>query len=378
MRGSWGWQVFKFLVIGIGGLAAALGCTSSKNDLYPETARVKIPWYTNAGYKLEIIELVSVTNMQRLQGWAAKFLLSPGTLNGKLSGIQPDIRTIRTGDGVYVPTDFLSSELLSMYAHFEKLQQLDVQLGVKDMIKEWPRSQTVAVRAFLDNADEWTKQDNALFSADLEAFLFVPYKRSELPLSVNAGVIGHEYFHALFHEIVFKPHGLFLSTNHDTASLKRAMGIVAANADTGADVYHKTLLRGINEGFADVWGWIYSGDADYVSRSNSDPQLQFRKLSLSPKILYTKEEVLSTEVYHIGTMYSHRVFHAVQTALKNKAFANEGVAKQALAKGILRMLQHLGKELSQRSAESFLEPSRPLDLLETEIPEMNFLAEGEP
>jgi hypothetical protein len=371
MRGSRGWQGFKLLVIGLGGLVAVSACTSAKNDLYPETARVKIPWYTSSGYKMQIVELVSVTNMQRLQGWAAKFLLAPGILNGKLIGLEPDIRTIRTSDGAYVPTDYLSAELLSMYAHFEKLQQLDMKVGAEQLIKNWPRPQTIGVRAVLAEGDEWVKKDNALFSGDLGAFLFVPYQRGELPLSVNAGVIGHEYFHAIFNEIFNRQ----LETNHDNNFLKNAMGLVQqAGADSNMDLYHQTLLRGINEGLADVWGWIYSDDENFVERSNSNPLLHFRKLNLPP-VFYTKENVLvfsnhfkenTSVAYEIGTMYSRRLFQAV----KKSHLADKAEAKRLLAKGILRMLVQLQAEFKQKKSEDLLEPTRPLELLQNEIPQM--------
>jgi hypothetical protein len=56
--------------------------------------------------------------------------------------------------------------------------------------------------------------------------------------------------------------------------------------------YHAALLRGVNEGFADFWGWIYSGDNGFVGRSLPQEKMN-RTLDEAPDGLYGKDALLS-------------------------------------------------------------------------------------
>ena len=122
-------------------------CTADNHDKNPDTVQVKVPWMNSEGtqYSLQNVQVHTIKDMVALKGDSARFLMSPGANGHQLTGYSPKIRTMRTNDGTYIPEDYLSSQLLSLYAHFEKLGELDTAVGASQAIGNWPRQQTVAV-----------------------------------------------------------------------------------------------------------------------------------------------------------------------------------------------------------------------------------------
>jgi len=327
--------------------------------------QVKLPWYQDGKYSFQVIELFTVQNMVELRGKVARFLLSPSLQDGKLIGFEPRINTFRNATGIYIPADTFSTELLSLYAHFEKLQVLDKKVGVSDYIKDWQVQKLIAVQTQIIEEGNRKKVDNAMYSGDLDAFLFVPYVQEHLPLSVNAGVIGHEYFHDIFHKIVTKPIQKFEKIEDNL---------------TSRQLYHTFLFRALNEALADVWGWIYSDDFQFVKKS--DPRFEWRDLNTRVKNFYTKEQIqdksasyLSSdaEAYQVGQMYSYQIFSAVKKAIEEKVVENKAQANMLVAKSILKMLSNLQKEYVQMTDTDLLDPMKPLSLLQEQIPDFKIM-----
>lgn len=395
MRRLLNWQAILRFVLTMAGLISLSACTLSKQDQYPDTVRVKLPWYSDGQYKLQVIELFTIENMVELKGLAARFVLSPSVENGRLVGLPPRIKTMRTSDGTYIPIDTFSTELVTLYAHFERLQSFDLQLGVDQMLPNWPKQQTIAVRADITEEGNRKKVDNALYSGELDAFLFVPYTIDQLPLSVNAGVIGHEYFHSLFYKLVLQPSGVRIpkqgqATGHDTKTMQRLVGVTGAETaarESSAEkpiniqLYHALLFRSLNEGLADVWGWLYSQDYQFVKRSND----QFaRDLNQSDKISYSKDYVQGcaerflksdTDAYTISQMYSRRLYAATENALADSVVANKAEASQLVGKAILQMLIQLQTEFMAQSSAELLDPQRPLEILQDKLPDFKIVNE---
>jgi len=294
----------NYMCLFSGAVLVALSACSweKKESKLDENAPVKVqlPVYTEGTYRMEVVELTSLKSLNDLRGSAAKFFLDASSSSGSLQGRNPHIRYIRDSNDVIVAQDDLSLQLLTVYAHMEKLKALDESSGAKDVLS-YPR--TVAVNAKFRSA-EGILENNALYSGQYDALLVVPYTKSSLPLMANAGVIGHEHFHALFQKLVINPlkekyPDSDRPTLHDAGQLGEQMGLTTIagrtnKARVNADprkVYHSALLRGVNEGFADLWGWIYSGDNSFVGRSLPQEKVN-RELEIVPDALYEKEELL--------------------------------------------------------------------------------------
>lgn len=258
---------------------------------------VQLPVTNGEKYSLSPVEILSLKNLKRLSGLAAQFFIDPAVENGELSGRSPDFKYIRADNDVVVPTDSLSLQLASVYMHMEKLKILDESAGAGS-INKWPRK--VAVNAIYSAPGEGRLFNNALYSGQIDAMVFVPYIQDDLPVMVNAGVIGHEHFHSLFYKTVIVPLGdkypeAQKATVHDEQAQLEQMGAAkepksALETEEDRDLYHAVVLRGLNEGLADVWGWIYSGDVDFVHRSIPQEKIT-RRIDLPLQRLSSATEI---------------------------------------------------------------------------------------
>lgn len=336
-------------------------CTRDTQDKNPNQVQVRLPWYASvSGYQLAVINLSTIENMVFLVGKAARFLISPQEQNGKLVGTSPIIHTMRTSDGIYIPEDYLSAEMLTLYAHFEKLQDFDRESGIDKMIKNWPRQQTIAVAAQIISQDGSVMHDNAMYDGKFDAFLFPTYDLSNLPISLNQAIVGHEYFHAIFYQLYSK-------------NLEKPE---VGTADR--DSYHSFLMRGLNEGLADVWGWLYSGDYQFLSRSvpgydrrNLDNTQRLIKLDIDniKAQAHNYDTTGAGDFYYVGTTYAQKLFSATQAAI-SKGDLTPAVARIKLAKAISKSLVRLSQEYQSLKKDEFVLPTRPLQLIQDEIPEI--------
>ena len=94
---------------------------------------------------------------------------------------------------------------------------------------------------------------------------------TELSLALNAGVIAHEFFHSIFYKKVL-------------GKIKIAGKSISAEsiktAKNDAELFNLTYARGLNEGLADFWGWLYTKDKDFMTLSFAGMQ-NSRSLSLA-------------------------------------------------------------------------------------------------
>jgi hypothetical protein len=206
-------------------------------------------------------EIKTLTNVGLVEGPAAKFYFMPSIgPNGELTGISPQVKLFRSKSGTIVAGDLKSLELLTLYYHFEQLMLMDLNLGIFHL-NSWPRR--VGVHARVLNKNQKLSSNNARYSGMLDAYLFDSFIRPDLQLTVNGGVIAHEHFHSIFYKVVLLPLSdiVALPSPHETRPAQNLK-----LEETQAQ-YLSNLLRAWNEGLADVWGWAYSKDTNFVQRS---------------------------------------------------------------------------------------------------------------
>ena len=97
---------------------------------------------------------------------------------------------------------------------------------------------------------------------------FLRYNLNDLPISVNGGIIAHEYFHSIFYKIVYET---MKKTNLPVAQKIRDetlhQDVAVTDNVTTQDLFNETYLRGLNEGLADFWAWVYTTDSDFLKWS---------------------------------------------------------------------------------------------------------------
>ncbi len=227
-------------------------------------------WSRGEGFKTQIIvsrsfktefqqvELMGVMDKSTLIGEIADFYYSPGDENGTLVGAKPVARFIED-DGVYIPADQTSLQMVTLYYHMQQLKKLEMEsLNSQESILKWPRKIALAVR--VQNSPDM-KYNNAFYNGKVDALYFVPYRSTAFPIPLNPGVIAHEHFHSYFSYQVINP---LIKKQLLPTELKVTD---VSEVKFRQDLYNTYVLKIINEGLADVWGWIYSRDPDFVALS---------------------------------------------------------------------------------------------------------------
>lgn len=409
----------SLLTCGIAGLLGlsmllSVGCSLVATEMSTNSGhRVLIPWSSDGQYKFEAISLNTLVSVSNLTGSAAMFMLSPSVVDSKLAGFQPRVRTFQDEQGLHIPTDSLSLNLLTLYAHIEKLQELDQAVGLGNLL---PKPRIVGVEVRIPQRQRGRIENNALYSPQLDALLFVPYKGDNLPLAVNAGVVAHEHFHSLFNYMVLIPARAKIKTikaayvheteesdlreifqdipagarvNRDSVTGAEAVkksqvvdepsnGPVGTGSETVSladwEAYHVNLLRAMNEGLADVWGWIYSGDNIFVRRSIPFVE-RSRDLEISrPQKLMTMEDFRdatasarltgseSAQAYRLGTTYARTLKNVFEPGL-----AKAGRSRTELAKVIVKVMPLLKDRIENLQEGEWLKPVVLMELLVSQL-----------
>ena len=344
------------LALVLTGCAGENGSQQS-GDLEFKTAQQR----SDGSFVLESTVLEGVDSLEALAGRFARFLYSPGRSGSRLVGESASTRYLKNQNGTYVATDVLSLELSTLYFHMQSLAKLDAAMGVGSL-NEWPR--TIAVRA---RTTEGTV-NNAYYDSETDSLVFVPYTRSEVPVSVNPGVIAHEHFHSIFNKLVISPllqgqkfAGLtknFLDHQESeprpsapqTTDFKIMDPAIAANLENvttaQAETYHRYLLRSLNEGIADYWGWMYSGQVDFVRLSLREAGKRSLEVQSLPELPTTKQvmgEVLwmkwrgEPDYYEYGTRYA-QILKGLSDKISEARNLSRDDSKHLLAKAIVKTL----------------------------------------
>ncbi len=159
----------------------------------------------------------------------------------KDSGRAPRVSYVQK-DGVLWPADFHSWNLVTTYFNFEHAFDHFQQLGV-------PGARLAEVRVFyfpefiLRELSGQPLRDNALFFSPVKSFMILPFDELQrTPLSINQGIVTHEYAHVVWNRLVFNDAAL-------PETLTRWSGNAAVNVN---------ILKSLDEGFADFHAYAAS------------------------------------------------------------------------------------------------------------------------
>lgn len=228
----------------------SLGCqktTETWNAGQPFKTQIAVG--TSSGVEFKTVELEGVNDQKTLKGDVVEFYLSPGEKNSQIAGKSAIARFVKDSEGVHIPVNSLSLQMVSLYYHMQSLRKLEIESFGKAYVS-WPRQ--IGLRVNTNNSE--TRFNNAFYNSQLDVIFFVPYVSDQLPLPLNGGVIAHEHFHSYFYRGIQKK--------------------LSSKKTEPLDDY---ILKSLNEGLADIWGWIYTNQPDFISLSL--PEIgQFRKL----------------------------------------------------------------------------------------------------
>lgn len=336
---------FRRLVILSALAATGLACTAKP---LPGEAFIQMPWPdANGSYSLQAVAVPTLANVKTMQGAAATIKIHGGP-NGPL----PDAKFIVDDEGVLIPGDFMTLQMSVAYAHLEKLMFLEQRLGLSRLLP-WPRKVTIEY-PMLDEAGA-AVSDNAFYYPTWDSLVLLPYRRRELPISINAGILAHEHFHALFQHTLgraaaaatldaLEPSWADLPAVSCGDDMKRDVGARALGKPTPTKTA-MVIMRALNEGLADFWGWYYTRDENFIVHSL--PQVaSVRRVSSQVKLLPDEKffdaisrvddnRTLLAAAYCLGTYFSR-----FARTLANHEGADE------VAGRLLRNLSSLGRQAS--------------------------------
>lgn len=246
-----------------------MGCAgSSSNDECGDNAI--LPWPdSGGGISFQKIQLSTLKNLYELKGAAAEIYFENGFNGSGFSGPVARPRLTRSGK-VCVPTDAASSLALTTYGHMERIYLFDRELGIDQNLR-WPRKVglDVAIRTASGHS-----HNNAHYIPAADVMAVIPYNQTGLPLAINAGVLAHEHFHSHFQAKVSLVLNSILSFAPAVESffyLGFNIKPVTENVDdldiTQMSSLNNFVLRGWNEGLADVYAAMYSGRSDFFADS---------------------------------------------------------------------------------------------------------------
>lgn len=187
----------------------------------------------------------------------------------KNPGQVPRANYITKGEVLW-PADFHTWNMVTTYYNFE--QSLNYFKSVYDK-SDTSEIESLKVLYFPEyiarDESPRPKVDNALFFSAIQAFVILPFRDlQKVPLSVNIGVIGHEYAHKVFNQKVYGGAALPIPLN-------------SWNTPYGAPAFN--LLRSLDEGLADFHG------LGVTCQSTSGCQTQFLRLSLGENLSKSRD-----------------------------------------------------------------------------------------
>jgi hypothetical protein len=376
-------------------LYLAVGCSSnSYNGQVSGEVKTRIPWAAEGGaYSLQEVLLQGISSISQLSGKFATFYMYPSVQGGKISGVTPKTRFLKAGD-VYVPEDIATQQMTVIYAHLQNLAQLDEKMGA-GTVNQWPRDVGISVR-FTDHGSYMT--NNAFYDGETDSMLIVPYVDEDLPIPVNAGILAHEHFHSLYFKLVEKKIFEARLPNHGENLRREILGTKAADSSPHSENedYHQSLSRGINEGLADFWAWVYTGDPDFLASSVPSEKAArtltaydkarvptaFLKASDFKRRLdnsMSKSEVgefCQGEIrvaYCLGTDYA-RTLKYLAGLVQDTRGLSPIESRQVVARAVIKSLPLLQAELSVLRANSwqgaYFEPVRFFEMIQSTLPDL--------
>ncbi|CAN5471676.1 hypothetical protein BH10BDE1_BH10BDE1_25900 [soil metagenome] len=378
------------------GAVLPTACAPVQDETDPTAAGTvyRLPWLDSKGnYSLQDIPLSTFRNPDKLSGDSGVIIIDPKVSDGTVVGEEPIGRWIRDGSRM-IPADFVTLQAATIYAHQEKLAEIDRATGVANVFKSRPRIGLLS--RISEGPTAPLIYNNAIYDGRLDSLFVVPFDGQRLFISLNAGILGHEHFHRTFQAIILNPireaarngsipygwddsiacmGGTEAATKGGPAPLDSGIGSLEGDQVVPMKVLNQVLIRGVNEGFADFWGWAYSRDEDFVGRSLGPAEDSLRRLDLSATTMPLKpllrNSLLTTSksgaptlksegarvaiAYQFGTQYA-RILRGFVDVLVSEGHVDRDVAVSQVRQALASSLKDVSSDVLAKWGREELEP----------------------
>lgn len=203
---------------------------------------------------------------------------------------------VKSGD-TYYPEDYNSLAMVSIYYAMEQAMKYFESIGMKSStVGSIPTHfwANVLEIGLLYSDQEQKSLDNAFYlaiSQNERSFYILPFDEiNSIPLSMNPGVLTHEYSHAVFQAIIYDK-------------------VVGGEGEL--DIITSHYLYGLNEGIADIFAIALTGDPDFM-RHSIDNVLVTRDARQTIKYTSSFETYIGDtfrfDAYQIGAFVSAAIY----------------------------------------------------------------------
>lgn len=407
------WLRLLKTTLGVLSICAA-GCTPAMDTSGP--VEYQIPWLAeNGSYRLQDVRVETFNRPFELKGEIAEILVDPYLVDGQLQS-GPVGRFVKNERGVMIPSDFASLQAATIYAHTERFHKMDVELGLADRLR-WPEVVSIQTNVKVHGD---SVVNNALFDGRFNSLLIVPYLKSKLPISFNAGILAHEHFHKIYQALVMSPiqqmerdegirlgggvgsddllgHAhqfgcnwaaiaghLVFRGNLEPSGFKRGQENPEFESKL-RQAYNKFVLRGLNEGLADFWGWVYTGDVDFIGHSMDESDSKFRRLDKEagrlPSAMVWKNNLVDSKgrildpmaqfglSYRLGTYYARFLRDLTSRVSPSGEF--DPAARWVVAQALINALPMITGQVRSMSEKDEISPNILMKPLLLNLPVIN-------
>ena len=255
-----------------------VGCTSpTETESATGDIKVQIPVRENDQPQLKVVTLHQIEDLRRVLGGHAIFYYAPKIEDSLVMGEVPHARFTKMSGDVFVPANRQSAEMAAIYYHLQNLSAFDAVLGLADL-NVGPRKVAISTRILKSNM---LVRDNSFYDQNSDAMIFVDFESMGFPLTLNSGVIAHEHFHSIFSKLVILPlvkagrlsESLKVSSHRTVSKISNSSATLESEftglneKELKRNFQNFILLKALNEGLADYWGWHYSKNEKFVSIS---------------------------------------------------------------------------------------------------------------
>lgn len=249
---------------------------------------------TETGVRFEEVQLRTLGSPYRLKGAAAEIFYEGALSDAGYGGSVAEPRLIRGAGDVCVPADTGSMLSIAAYEIFERIFDFDRGIGVEGHLK-WPRK--VGVELHLRNPDGQT-HNNAHYFGVADSIGILPYSLDGVHLAFNPGILAHEHFHAHFQSQVLNPLNAVSEIISSGGGIKPTVDDLD-NADLQSPSgLNRFVLRAWNEGLADFYACVFTGEPDFFTASNLD-RVSERECN-GPLTLFAPGAVLKPQIAATG------------------------------------------------------------------------------
>lgn len=291
---------------------ALVACAPSADET---TDVVVLAYQSNLGrYDRNVVQLKTIEDIVALKGAVAEVVggaeidfdvSSADKLFDKKGGaVKADFIDV---DGVLVPADFHSLNMVTAYYNLERAALFFEKNGLN--LSQYGKK-TLYYFPKVTMSGEQMK-DNAFFSSILEGFAVLPFDEfQQLPLAINLGIMGHEFSHSVFNYYVCDSDPYCLM-NDPTYASNEAVNVLTAFDEGIADFMGAAITCG--EAFTDC-------DPRFMEPSLPEAYASTRDLSrrwcFSPETSSLLKGDVDTfyqegHAYILGTVLSSALWRAV-------------------------------------------------------------------